>query len=265
MPQGSTAIPTCFMPASDAFSTSIARNFLFEFEGKDSDYVKLLSEDLRRLFFHEFNDKVRSGAINRIVISGQEGSGKSFNTLLLSLQLSREGYVVHYCPDISSVSLTPEQLRPIARSHRPRTLFIIDSVQQDPLKAANLVSAISHVGSYANEPVFLFLSRPLGEEAFLNTFGLNTPQLRIVDKFVDFERLVSMFFEAKGKPQDANTLLRNENTARLPGIAWTYRNMAFWNEVLRSFWEEENPKLTEEHIVARAHAFFRRNEPGLLS
>jgi hypothetical protein len=105
-------LPSCFLPAADAFSALIARNFLFEFHGQESDYVELLSSDLRRLFFSLFNKQLRLGRANRLVVSGNEGSGKTFNTLLLSLHLIREGYAVHYCPDIRSTSLTPDAIRP---------------------------------------------------------------------------------------------------------------------------------------------------------
>jgi len=260
-----SAIPSCFVNATEEFTAAISRNFLFEFDGKDSDYVQLLSPDLRRVFFHEFNEKLRSGIINRIVFSGREGSGKTFNALLLSLQLSRESYRVYYCDDITAGNLRKNDLKEISRSRQAHTLFLIDNIQDDLLKAADLVAAISHQGSYKDQPLFLFLNQPIDQQTFLDTFGLNTPIVTMVDKFVDFERLVTLFFNVYGRPDAAKVLLKNEDAVRLSGVAWTYRNMAFWNEILRSLLEDESLILTEERILARAHSFLRKREPELFT
>jgi hypothetical protein len=200
-----------------------------------------------------------------MAICGREGSGKTFNAFLLSLRLSQEGNKVYYCPDLRDACLTQAKLRAIATTRQPSALFIIDKVENDEEKAQKLVSAVSHEGSYANQPLFLFLSRPLDEQTFLDIFGFKTPTVNMVDKFVDFERLVTLFFEKRGRPQDAINLLGQQNTAHLPGIALDYRNMAFWNEVLRSLPEGGYRVLTPEQILASAHSFFSRHESHLMS
>lgn len=257
-------LPPCFLPAADAFSALISRNFLFEFDGPESDYVELLSGDLRRLFFSLFNDHLRPGTVNRLLISGHEGSGKTFNGLLLSLQLSREGYAVHYCHDIRSTSLTADSLRPLAIRDDDSTILIVDNSQHDLIKAEQLISAISRADTYAGRPVFLFLTRPLDDDTRLDTFGANTPVLSMREHFVDFERLVRLRFRQLGEPAAASDFLEGVGAARLTGLPIKYRNMAFWNEVLRSLVAGSIKPVTEEDILKRAHAFLRRKEGFLL-
>ncbi|MCL5801194.1 MAG: hypothetical protein M1283_01445 [Gammaproteobacteria bacterium] len=257
-------LPSCFLPAADAFSALITRNFLFEFDGPKSDYVELLSGDLRRLFFSLFNDHLRPGTVNRLLVSGHEGSGKTFNALLLSLQLSREGYAVHYCHDIRSTSLTPESLRPLAIRDDDSTILIVDNSQHDLIKAEQLISAISQAGTYAGRPLFLFLTRPLDDDTLLDTFGANTPVLTMREHFVDFERLVRLRFRQLGEPDAASGFLESVGAAKLTGLPIKYRNMAFWNEVLRSLAAGSIKPVTEEDILKRAHAFLRRKESFLL-
>jgi len=255
--------PLCFLPAADVFSALIARNFLLEFAGPNSDYLQLLSDDLRRVFFSVFNRNLRSGKINRMAISGWEGSGKTFNTLLLSLQLSNEGYEVFYCPDIRNSNLTLEGLHMIATMDNESTIWIIDNIHHDPLKAESLITAISRASSYLNKPLFLFLTRPLDKDTFLDIFGRSTPILSWEDKFIDFERLVSLFFQSRGVPQATGKFLEKAATC-FPDFLIKYRNMAFWNEVLRSLDLRPSWDLTEKEVLKRAHAFFRRKEPYLL-
>ena len=174
-------LPPCFLPAEDALSGLIARNFLFEFDGPESDYVELLSGDLRRLFFSLFNDHLRPGTVNRLLVSGHEGSGKSFNSLLLALQLSREGYGVHYCYDIRSASLTPDSLRSLAIREDDSTILIVDNSQHDLIKAEQLLSAISRAGTYA------MMTRGWTRSAPTRPYLLT-----MREHFVDFERLVRL-------------------------------------------------------------------------
>lgn len=257
-------LPSCFQPAADAFSASIARNFLFEFDGPESDYVELLSNDLRRLFFSLFNEHLRPGRTNRIVISGHEGSGKTFNTLLLSLQLIREGHAVHYCPDIRSASLTADAVRSVAIREDDSTILIVDNSQNDLIKAEQLISAISQAGTYAGRPHFLFLTRPLDDDTRLDTYGSGTPTLTMRDRFVDFERLVGLRFQQLGRPERSTEFLERVATTRITGFKFEYHNMAFWNEVLRSLVPGSSETLTEEDILKRAHGFFRKRESHLL-
>ena len=74
-----------------------------------------------------------------------------------------------------------------------------------------------------------------------------------------------MFLQVHSRPEAATDVLKNEDAARLSGVAWTYRNMAFWNEVLRSLLEDESLILTEERILQRAHSFLHKREPELFS
>ncbi len=258
-------LPSCFQPAADAFAALIPRNFLFEFAGPDTDYLQLLSTDLRRLFFRMFNKHLRSGIINRMIISGSEGSGKTFNTLLLSLQLSREGYEVFYCHDIRVSSLTPDHLRTVTTREHKSAILIIDNSQNDVVKAENLAAAISQVGPYTARRLFLFLTHPLDTDTFLDTFGANTPVLVMRDKLIDFDNLVRLFFQKRGMPESAAAFLEGKSVVRLPSFLFKYRNMAFWNEVLRSLLEGPSQSLTEEQILMRAHSFFRRKEQHLLA
>lgn len=258
-------LPSCFLPAADAFSALIAKNFLFEFRGPNSDYVELLSNDLRRLFFRLFNEHLRFGKTNRLVVSGHEGSGKTFNLLLLSLQLIREGYAVYYCQDIRSSALTPEVIRSIAIRDDDTTLLIIDNCQHDMLKAEQLNSAIStKAGDDESKPLFIFLTRPLDDDTRIDTFGDNAPTLTMQERLVDFEGLVRLQFEQMGRPDRAAEFLERVATTRIKGLAFNYRNMAFWNEVLRSLVGGSSESLSEDDILKRAHAFLQRKESHLL-
>lgn len=258
-------LPVCFIPASDAFSALIARNFLFEFRGATSDYVELLSNDLRRLFFSLFNDHLRSGKTNRLVVSGHEGAGKTFSLLLLALQLMREGHAVHYCHDIRSSSLTPEAIRSIAIRDNDTAILIIDNCQHDLIKTEQVTSAISRAGVYEGKPLFVFLTRPLDDDTRLDTFGADTPTLTMRERFVDFERLVRLRFDQFGQPERAAEFLECVATIRTQEFAFKYRNMAFWNEVLRSILAGSSASLSEEDIFKRAHAFLQRKETHLIN
>lgn len=258
------ALPSCFQHAPDAFAALIARNFLFEFAGPNSDYLELLAGDLRRLFFSLFNKHLRSGGINRMLICGYEGCGKTFNTLLLSLQLCREGYGVFYCQDIRASSLTPDHVRDLAMREDEPIIFMVDNTQNDIVKAQSLVTAISQAKSYSGKPLFLFLTRPLDEDTLLDAFGSNTPTLSMREKFIDFERLVILFFDKIGAPEAAAQFIQDVKTAALSGLLVKYRNMAFWNEVLRSLAEDASRNLTDDQILRRAHAFFHRKERHIL-
>ncbi|MBN2251091.1 MAG: hypothetical protein JW724_03335 [Candidatus Altiarchaeota archaeon] len=257
-------LPSCFLAAADAFSALIERNFLFEFHGQDSDYVELLSKDLRRLFFSLFNVHLRSGRTNRLVVSGYEGSGKTFNLLLLSLQLIREGYAVHYCNDIQSSSLTPEVIRSIATRDDDKTILIIDNCQHDLIKAEQLILAISKADDYKGQPLFFFLTRPLDDDTRLDTFGANTPTLTMREHFVDFERLVHLRFEQLGQPEGSTRFLERVSTTRIKDLTLKYRNMAFWNEVLRSIVAGLSESISENDILKHAHAFLQRKESYFL-
>jgi hypothetical protein len=243
-----------FRPALDVFGAMICRNFLFEFDGPNSDYRELLSSDLRSLFFHKLRD-CRESRTNRMLISGREGSGKTFNTMLLSIQLAREGYQVFYCPDITNVNVTAENVRGFADRNDKLNVLIIDNSQNDITKAEDLVSSLPRPDS--DGPTFIFLTRPLDEDTRLDTFGRQTSLINMVDKFLDFEKLIKLFFRKLGNPGAAEDFMREKAAARLPNFAFGYRNMAFWNELLRALSEERAPSLSEDAILGALCLFTR--------
>ena len=112
-----------FLPAENAFASTIARNFLYVFEGEVSDYLKLLSPDFRRLFFKEYNNQTRKRKGNSIAILGPQGVGKTFNTLLLSLKLINENRIVFYCPDVKKSALNQELIRKITSRYDEKYLL----------------------------------------------------------------------------------------------------------------------------------------------
>lgn len=255
----------CFPSTLDAFTALIGSNFLFEFAGPDSDYTQLLSRDLRCVFFSLFNRFIRPGKINRMLITGSEGSGKTFNTLLLSMLLTHEGYKISYCQDICLNSMTSDYLRTVATTGDKTTIFVIDNIQNDIAKAQSLVMSISHAGPYIGRPLFLFLSRPIDADTRLDIFGINTPVISITDKLIDFENLVTKYFHKIGIAETANIFLQQEGSTHLSCSPFKYRNMALWNEIMRSLSESTSRSLTEDQIIMRAHSFFRRKEPSLIA
>lgn len=254
----------CFLLAADALRALTESNFLFQFDGEASNYRQLLSDNLRRLFFHAFKKHVLSGNTNRMLISGREGSGKTFNTLLLALQLSEEGYRVFYCRDILLSSLTPEHLRGVALRNDHSLILIIDNVQHDISKAQSLIAAITQTTSYEAKPVFLFLTRPLDTDTVIDAFGKTTPVINILDRMIDFERLVGLFFHARGIRDSASDFLTRVGKVQISGLLLKYRNMALWNEILRSLPADGSHSLAEDQVLKRVHSFIRRKEHYVL-
>lgn len=250
-----------FLPAEKAFGNNIARNFLYLFEGESSDYIKLLSHDFRRLFFKEYNNQTRKRKGNTIAILGPQGVGKSFNTLLLSLKLTEENHIVYYCPDVRDSALTQKFIRKISARYDEKYIFIIDNCHSDPTKTKDIIQWGCAAEQDRSIPHFLFVSRPMEKELLQDTYGASTPLIFFRRKFIDFDFLINLYFLKLKKPEDAEPFLKAIKQTNIDSLWYNYRNMAFWNEVMLSYAENNMPTYTEIDFLKKAHSFLRRNEP----
>lgn len=251
-----------FLPSENVFSNTIARNFLYLFDGEFSDYQKLLSPDFRKLFFKVYNIQRREKKGNAIAIFGSQGVGKSFNTLLLSLKLIKEeNRVVYYCPDVKNSALTQQFIRKISKCCDEKFVFIIDNCHSDPAKTKDIIQWGCAEGLHNSTPHFLFISRPLENELLQEIYGAETPLIFFKREFIDFDFLIKMYFIKIHKPEKAEPFLESIKNTSLDSLWYNYRNMAFWNEVMLSCSESNESTYTEMVFLKKAHSFLRRNEP----
>lgn len=255
---------TVFLPAMDVFQSEISRNFLYEYNGPDSDYAELLSEDLRKLFFSFFNRHLLSRKTNHLVIEGQEGSGKTFNTLLIANRLSQEGYCVKYCQDIRYKDLTRQSISDLENSADDKTIFIIDNCHTDTEKTGDLVSWIGKDNS-SSKSKYIFLTRPLEDkETFIDIFGSNTPVIIMKEEFVNLEHLVKLFFGKLNRQNSIDEFMESIRKGNLSSAFFEYRNMAFWNETLKAIQINDNLTFGENEIYKRGYQYFKKHESELL-
>lgn len=249
-----------FLPSENVFANNIARNFLYLFEGESSDYLKLLSSDFRKLFFKEYNKQIREKKGNAIAILGQQGVGKTFNTLLLSLQLIKENRIVYYCHDVKDVELTMQFVDKISTSFNNKSIFIIDNCHSDPSKTKDIVQwgCIPKVND--SNPHFIFVSRLMEKEILRETYGNEIPLIYFKREFIDFEFLINLYFRKINMPNEAEFFLKSIKETELELIWYNYRNMAFWNEIMLSYYESNDPKYTETNLLKKAHSFLSRKE-----
>lgn len=255
-------VASCFRKAEDEFETLVSKNFLFEFNGPTSNYLELLSNDFRSLFFKFFNELNRNNLCNRICVVGREGVGKSFNTLLIGLLLQQQGYIVYYAEDTQHPSL-PEALYTIMRSFSDRSVFIIDNCQKDDIATETILKAVTTAKVYTGKPRFIFLTHPFDSDDMNNIYGKTTLVVTFRDAFVNLEKLTALFFDKINMPQALPDFLSTLKKHDLSQTLFQYRNMAFWNELFNAM--EESPKIELDHrqFYQRTSRFLRKREPYL--
>jgi class 3 adenylate cyclase len=258
-------ITSVFRRVDDAFEAEINKNFLFEFNGHNTDYLQLLSDDLKNLFFKRFNECNRTNEYNGICITGGEGVGKTFNSLLIGKKVRQQGYSVYYCDDVRDANLSERVIADIMGSFNEHDVFIIDNCQADEIKTGEIVARITRAEGYAGKPRFIFLTRPIDVDDIEDIFGKKVPILEFKRKYVDFEYLVGLFFEKiKLGEEKFNEFLSSLEHYDLSKALFKYRNMAFWNEFFKSIEDDYEVKIEERRFYERASRFLRKHEPYLI-
>lgn len=260
-------LKTCFVQADDELKGEINKNFLREFHGPNTDYLQLLSEDLRKLFFKFFNECNHTNKYNRICIVGREGVGKTFNSLLIGGRLIQEGYSVYYCEDIRDTNLSEAVISEIMDFFNEHFVFIIDNCQADEIKTSGIVKRTTKAEGYAGKPRFVFLTRPLDRDDMKDVFGGESKILELKERYVNFDYLVELFFKMINRGEMLDNFLSSLKQYDLSKTLFTYRNMAFWNvffRFVRGGFEKGEVKIEEKEFYERANKFLRKNEPYLI-
>ena len=261
----SKILTSCFRQVDDVFEYQISRNFLYEFDGPDTNYLQLLSGDLKNLLFKRFNECHRTNEYNIICITGAEGVGKTFNSLLIARKLKQEGYSVYYCDDIRDASISYGVISEIMDSFDEYFVFILDNCQADEIKTGEIVARITRAEGYAGKPRFIFLTRPIDVDVIEDIFGKKVPILEFKRRYVNFEYLVGLFFKKiKLGEEKFNEFLSSLEHYDLSKALFKYRNMAFWNEFFKSIEDNYEVKIEERRFYEGASRFLSKHEPYLI-
>lgn len=261
----SKILKSCFRQVDDVFEHQISKNFLYEFDGPNTNYLQLLSDDLKNLFFKRFNECNRTNEYNSICITGGEGVGKTFNSLLIGKKLKQQGYSVYYCDDVRDASLSEGVISEIMDSFDEHYVFIVDNCHADEIKTGKIVERITRAGGYAGKPRFIFLTRPIDVDDIEDIFGKKTPILEFKKRYVNFEYLIGLSFEKnKLSEEKLKEFLSSLKHYDLSMALFKYRNMAFWNEFFRSIEDGYEVKTEERKFYERASRFLRKHEPYLI-
>lgn len=258
-------LQSCFVQVDDSFEHQINKNFLYEFNGPDSNYLQLLSDDLKNLFFKRFNECNRTNEYNSICITGGEGVGKTFNSLLIGKKLKQQGHSVYYCDDVRDASLSEGIISEIMDSFDEHYVFIIDNCQTDEIKTGKIVERITRGKGYAGKPRFIFLTHPLDVDDIEDIFGKKTPILNFRKQYVNFEYLAGLFFKKNKLGEEKLTeFLSSLEHYDLSNALFKYRNMSFWNEFFRPIENVYEVIVEERKFYERASRFIRKHEPYLI-
>jgi nucleoside phosphorylase len=254
----SRRLPSCFVPGSDRLRFLLERNFLFDFDHSGRpDYLCLLSADYRKLFFHFWKKS------KRICVSGPEGCGKTFNTLLLTEKLRGEGYDTHYT-SIRAADLSGTSLSQFATLTRDRDVLLIDDCQDDLDKTKGLLEEASRSSCGLAKRYVIFLTRPLEPEDHIDTFGQGMPVLHFHDHFVDFPALVALFFEKLHRTHDLRRFMIALSNETLSRELFRYRNMEFWNTYFNTMAYTADFTFDHGQFYTRVHAYLRTKELAFL-
>jgi len=256
--QPSALFPSCFVPAPDRLRFLLERNFLFDFDHSGSpDYLRLLSPDYRQLFFHLWNEA------NRLCVSGLEGCGKTFNTLLLTKQLRSEGYDSYYT-SVREAALSAASLSMFAALTLDRDVLLIDDCQDDLEKTRGLLEEASRLKGSIGKRRIVFLTRRLKPEDHIDTFGHSMPTLQFRDHFNDFPVLVKLFFEKLHRPHDVPRFLNALRTETLSHELFRYRNMEFWNTYFNTTAHTGAFTFDSGPFYTRVYNHLRDKEPAFI-
>jgi len=250
--------PSCFVAAPDHLRFLLERNFLFDFDGSGNpDYLRLLSPDFRRLFMHLSRQSVR------ICVSGPEGCGKTFSTLLLTEQFRRDGYRSYYT-SVRAADLSADSLSMYATLTGDRDVLLIDDCQGDLEKTKRLLEEVSRSNSGTANRRIVFLTRPLEPEDHIDTFGQAMPTLRFREQFNDLPALAKLFFEKVHRPHDIRRFLDALRTETLSSELFRYRNMEFWNTYFITMAYTAGFTFEPGKFYRSVHAYLREKEPAFL-
>jgi nucleoside phosphorylase len=256
--QPSALFPSCFIPAPDRLRFLIERNFLFDFDHSGSpNYLCLLSQDYRRLFFHFWKQS------ERICVSGLEGCGKTFNTLLLTEQLRIEGCNSYYT-SVREAGLSAASLSMFATHTTDRDLLVIDDCQDDLEKTRGLLEEASRSKDRVGKRRIVFLTRPLEPEDHVDIFGQRIPTVHFRDEFNDFPALAKLFFKKLYRLHDVPRFMKALRTETLSHELFRYRNMEFWNIYFNTMAHGADFTFHPGQFFTSVYVYLRDKDPAFL-
>jgi hypothetical protein len=258
--QKAKMINSIFINIDDKFRFLIERNFLYKFDKSDSpNYFQLLSNDFKRLFFKLFNRNCI------LCISGREGVGKTFNTLLICKKLQQEGYHIYY-QSVRKAGLSENIFSNLIDLEEKYQVFVIDDCQFDIEKTKSIIEKIANTNGYTKRFKLIFLTRPLDITEMRDVYGKEIPILEYKAWFNDLESLAKLFFHKINLANKFPYFLSSLKKEDLSEDLFKYRNMEFWNEffcyieVTHKFESD----IKQSDFYKSAYEFFVKREPRFI-
>ena len=243
-------------PANEHLRFLLERNFLFDFDHSGNpDYASLIGADFRNLFFHFWNGSLT------LCVSGNEGCGKTFCTLVVTQQLTKAGYTVFYGSvrdaDIKRAALT--DIAEIA-SH---PVLLIDDCQDDLDKTRDIIDDLERLRGRRLRVIFL--TRPLGSHEHTETFGHIIPTIQFRDSFIDLRHLAQLFFAKIGQAHQFSQFDEELSKETLSRELWGYRNMEFWNTYFNTMAHTSHFTFNRGRFYTLAYSYLSDKEPQLVT
>jgi len=249
-----------FSSPSDEFQFLIERNFLYKFDCSDSpDYLRLLSTDFNDLFFSFFNSS------DCTCIIGRRGVGKTFNCLLISNKLEKEGHKVHYS-SVKKAELSEKMLSELADVVTKDFVFIIDDCQANTEKAETILKILINSKKNTERPKLILLIRNdgLSIDDIRDLIGEEIPILEFKKRFVDLRFLTELFFRKIKITKKLDDFLSSLEKSDLSRTLFEYKNMEFWNRFFKQVEHSGEIKITEEEFYKSAYKYFADKESHLI-
>lgn len=205
----------------------IPSNFLFSPAEpfNPNNYLQVLNQDFRNLLFKNFKKA------HLISIHGNEGVGKTFNTLLAGLRMEQEGFVVKYSPLI----YLPQDITPWIKQATNRDVLILDDCLCDIDKAYAIAEELRAIKTNIKPKViFIFTTPTRDDENEVNALKADK-SVGFQSKHIDLEKLTRLFYKNLQYKLTKLPSLFDETEF----LGWVkrvdsnlrYRNMRIWNVI----------------------------------
>ncbi len=232
------------------FKSKIKGNFLYKYDHSDNtDYLQLLSDDFRNLFFNLFYKH------DSMCITGKRGAGKTFNCLLIGKKLQQEGYKVYYS-SIEKAVLSDRIFIELKGLIDKNHVFIIDDCQNDLVKTEQILERANSIRNPTERPKLIFLTRPLDWKEMKEEFGEKFPVIEFKERYTDIKFLAELFFYKINSPEKLNDFLSLSEKNDISRALFRYKNMEFWNIFFNSIADNSKINMNIEDFYKNAYNFF---------
>ena len=236
----------------DKLNSKIKGNFLYKYDhSANPDYLQLLSDDFRNLFFSFFYKH------DSVCIAGKRGAGKTFNCLLIGKKLQQEGYKVYYS-SVEKADLSDRVFIELRGLIDKNYVFIIDDCQNDLVKTEQIFERANNIKNPAEKPKLIFLTRPLDRQEMKEEFGENFPVIEFKERFTDIKFLAELFFYKINSPEKLNDFLLLLEKNDISKALYRYNNMEFWNIFFNSISDNSKINMNIEDFYKNAYTFFSK-------